>query len=596
MPQEFDESKTLAKLRDLYDTAITYYAKDHVRINILDMVDNGQLWQALDAKLPPYQICPDTNFISYVKSNLVASIYTVSKSASILPTSDQDKDLIANINIALEQIWQTQKVAKYQQEAGEWAALCNLGITQVGWDEDPQTKHKNVSFLNIDPIKFMRDPFAKDIESSGYCITYDVFHESVFMNNPKYRDAFIEYKESSRNSEQSFTIPALSYAVPKSGAKHYYTLLSFWVKNDNGGIDEIHTVNLAKILMRKENIKPNMFPFALLYCNNPKAGRPIGTSEPARIFANTVAYNLLDSIALTSEYRNQRPPKFISTESGLNANAFAKHADDPDFTFTVRGDASKAVHYHEYPNISNNVAQQQMRIAENIKLITGVDDRYTGRDTGSIITTGGTEEMLNRVTVIDTPKIANYEAYTARLTELVLRNMIEFGAKRSYYIRDKNKTNTYKTITVDFSKIDSNTIFEYQILISSELPKNKQRIAALATTLLEKQMQYNKNGMKVEWITPEEWAEMQDIPFKERMLERMGIQRNSDYVTKVSTILFGYRDLVEQGFKPEEAVMAMAKRLQDEEQGSLPIEQSQLPTGVPDQTALNDVSYDFGQN
>ena len=28
--------------------------------------------------------------------------------------------------------------------------------------------------------------------------------------------------------------------------------------------------------------------------------------------------------------------------------------------------------------------------------------RYTGRDTGSIITTGGTEEMLNRVTLIDT--------------------------------------------------------------------------------------------------------------------------------------------------------------------------------------------------
>lgn len=584
----FDEKAIITQLRDMYNTAYSYYAPEHERIRLLDLVDNGKLWQALDAKLPPYQICPDTNFISYVKSNIVASIYTVSKSAMVLATSDKDKDLIADINLALEQLWQTQDVGSLQCEAGEWAALTNLGITQVGWDEnmilDSSEEHftkGSVAFKNIEPIKFMRDPFAKDLKSAGYCMTYDVLHKSVFLNQAHYKEAFKEYIQDTNDFTPSFNIPTLKNAKPAQSAKNYFTLLVFWVKNDEGGIDEYHTVNLEKILYYKKNIKPNAFPFALLYCNKPRGGRPLGLSEPGKIFANSVAYNIMDSIQLTSEYRNQRPPKFVSSSAGLNVNSFAKHSDDPDYTFIVNGDATKAVHYHEYPQISNIAPHLQERTANAIKMVSGVDDRYTGRDTGSIITTGGTEEMLNRVTIIDTPKINNYEKYTKRLTELVLLNMIEFSPKRSYFIKNPDNPRDYKTVTVDFPNISSDTIFQYQILISSELPKNKQRIAATATALMEKQMQYGKAGMQVDLIKPEEWLEMQDLPFKERMLERMGIQRNTDAVEMTAAVLFGYSELVKQGMDPDKALMTIAKRMQDAQSGTQPLEQPAMPTGVP---------------
>ena len=51
-------------------------------------------------------------------------------------------------------------------------------------------------------------------------------------------------------------------------------------------------------------------------------------------------------------------------------------------------------------------------------------------------TTGGTEEMLNRVTLIDTPKIMNYEMYTKKLTELTVRTMAEFSPDRTYVVVD----------------------------------------------------------------------------------------------------------------------------------------------------------------
>jgi hypothetical protein len=82
---------------------------------------------------------------------------------------------------------------------------------------------------------------------------------------------------------------------------------------------------------------------------------------------------------------------------------------------------------------------------------------------------------------------------------------------------------------------------------------------------MEKQMQYSQSGQKVEWITPEEWLMFQDLPNKEYMLERMGIQRNSDYVDKVSQVIFQYAELTQNGMPPEQALVATANTLQQSE-------------------------------
>ena len=579
------ESQLLSSVREKFDTCMAHYKKEHTKIKTLDLVDNGQLWKALGAKFPPYQILPDTNFITYVKSNLVASIYTVAKSAQIQPTSEEDKDLVANLNIALEHLWDQQRVGDYQFEAGEWAALGNLGITQVGWDDtltagsgDTFTKGC-VTLKNIDPMKFMRDPFAPDLETAGYCMTYDTYHKSVFLENPNYKEKFKDYLSKNAEGGNSFSIPTLADAKPAGSAKDYFTLIIIWNKEDNGDISETHVINCEKVLYRKESIKPKTFPFALLYCNKPRGGRLIGVSEPAKIFANNVAYNLLDSIALTAEYKNQRPPKYVSQGSGLNVNAFAKHSDDAGYTFIVNGDASKAVHYHEYPQVNPNLSQYKMDLRMNMQTVSGVDERYTGRDTGSIITTGGVEDMLNRVTLVDTPKILNYETYTKRLSSLILSNMILYAQKRVYIVKKKNSTK-YQKLEIDFPNIPDDTIFNYVINISSELPKNKQRIAQTATMLMEKQLQYQGQGQQVDLITPEEWLSMQDLPNKELFLERMGIQRNTNAVEEVTSTLFNYSGLVENGMDPEDAILATAKTMQDARSGATPMAEAPMPAGT----------------
>lgn len=570
----------LCKLREQFDLCKSRYAKEFRRMQVLDLADRGGIWEALNAKFPAYQILPDTNHTSYIKSNLVASIYTVAKCAELLPTSEEDKDIITNINIALEQEWSLAHIAKMQKQAGNNAALHNIGITQIGWDanvisngnclQSGQIKAKNIS-----PLKFMRDPFAIDLKNAGYCMTYDKYHKSIFLENKNYREEFKKYLDSRKNSGTILDIPTILGAKASSTNDDYFTLITFWekVEDEDGNIviDEIHTVNAEAVLYIRQAIKPNKFPFAILYCNDPGEAL-IGTSEPAKSFANSVAYNIMDSISLTSVYKNQRPPKYVSSTAGLNINSFAQHANDADYTFVVNGDATKAVHYHQFPQVDPHIAEITMRLDNNIKQISGVDDRYTGRDTGSIITTGGTQDMLNRVTLIDTPKIDNMEDYATQLTELVLANLIEFGGKRKYIVKDEEKAHTYKTIESDFPKLDINTVFQYQINISSELPRNKARIAEMANQLMEKQMQYQQQGESVDLITTEEWLMMQDLPMKEYMQERMGIQRMNNEVENVSQTLFQFAELTKKGMNPQDAMMAVAKSLKEKKAGKVPTE------------------------
>jgi len=588
------ERELLARLKEYYDTCIQYYGDEHKKMKLLDATDRGNLWKVIGAKFPKYQILPDTNYVSYIKNNILASIYTVTKGASIAPTSEEDKELAMKLNIILENVWKRASVGYTQFKTGERAALLNLGLTQVGWDEElsggtGDAFYKgNVTVKAIDPMKFMRDPFSDSLDVAGYCMTYDDYHKSVFEKNPKYKEKFTEYVNERKNKELGdvMNIPVNNSKTINTGKnnKDYYTLLIVWVRDGNK-INEYHTVNCEKILYKKEDIKPSVFPFAELYCNLP-AGALVGTSEPAKIFASAVANNIMDSLAFTAEYKNQRPPKYVSTTAGLNISEFAKHADDADKTFIVNGDASKVVHYHEYPSVSPQLSTMLTNNANNMQLVTGVDGRYTGRDTGSIITTGGTEEMLNRVTVIDTPKIMNYEEYAVKLTKLILYNLIEFCPKRKYFFKKPNKPNTWETVEVDFPGISNDTIFDYEINISSELPKTKQRTAQMANMLMEKQMQYRQEGSNVDLITEEEWLMFQDLPNKEYMLERMGIQRSTNALEQTSQVLFNYAELIKQGISPEEAIMQTAEGLKNTQMGVPPIPQGGVPGAGPEQALM----------
>ena len=572
----------LETLKRDYDIAYSNYTKIHRKMKILDAADRSRLWQAISAKFPKWQIQPDSNWISYIKSNLVASIYTVTKGASLLPTSDDDREAIEHLNVALEYIWDMADVGFYQMQAGSNAALFNLGITQVGWDANAQggkgnTYYKgDVVLKNINPMHYMRDPFAEDLDSAAYVITFENMHRTAILGNPKYHKTFKDYLDNKRAEQalgSTHTDPIIPLRdVDPTNVKtdsNYYKVITYFVKyNAEDGtvkIAEIHTLDNDLVLWYKEEIKPNRFPFVELFCNLPE-GDVVGTSECAKILSNNIAYNMINSMLLTGIYKNYHPPKFVSSSSGINIATFAKHGDEPDKVFVVNSDASRAVHYLEQPKPTAADISAQAMLVNDVQKTSGVDDRYTGRDTGSVLTTGGVEDMLDRVTVVDTPKIKNYERYTKKLTQLILANFVEFSMKRTYFKKDIMKS-TYDSFDVDYKALSKDTLFHYAINISSELPKNKQRVAAMANTLMEKQMQYGQNQQGPDLITTEEWLQLQDLPFKEMMQKRMGIQRVADATAKFTRGLFDYAALIANGTDPNAAVEMVGENIAANETG-----------------------------
>ena len=565
---------TLQKLDRIINRDQEEYAKAHTRARRIDALDRNKLWEALKAKFPKYQLLPQTNHVSYIKNNILASIYTVGKSAQFLCTSEQDRDVVENLNIAIDHIWDQCDVAYYELLAGERAALINLGITQVGWDnsiitgKDETFTKGQVVLKNIDPLKYYRDPYAQTLDEASHVVTWEDYHESVIAANPHYSKEFKKWKAESKDNGEHGALASngpwmtnntdkLSHHVScKPGYHRIYT----WFVRSGKAIHEIHVMDGKTVLYTKENIKPAMFPFAELYCNIP-SGDLIGTSEPAKIMDNSIVYNIMQSIIATSEYKNQNPPRFISNSSGINVNAFVKHGNEADRTFVVQGDASKAVHYHQYPQPSQAAYQCLGSLTNDIQYITGVDGKYTGRDTGSVLTTGGVNSMLDAATMIDTTKIQMYEFYAKRLSKLIIYNYIAFGNKRKYLVKDNSKVEKYNMVEINFTDIPDDIVMDYTLDISSEMPKNKARIAATADAMIEKQMQYQGAGLEVDLITPQEWLMMQDIPNKEYFEERMGIQRTQNWNEMTAQIVSMYSNLIDNGIPAANAMNMVAQTM-----------------------------------
>lgn len=572
------EGVKLSHIKEQIKNTDAQYTKVLERMRILDGTDRGKMWDVIKARFPKYQLTPDSNWVNYIKENLVASIYTTGRYAQLMPKSDEDISFVVEFNSALETIWDNIKAEYYQFLAGERAALLNIGITQVGWDKTLIGGTKNhwyqgdIKFKNIDPMKFRRDPYADTFDNAEFCYYYDDYSLAVIKAKELYRARLAEIEKAigtldNTNSLTEAITPATDRQKKSTTSSNYHRVTYFYtVYNDDSEkegykIAEIHLLDDEYVLYCNKDLKPRMLPFAILYCNEP-AGDIVGTSEPAKQFQSNLAYNLLNSIYATHAYKAQRPPRFVNADSGINLRQFAKYGNDADKTFIVRGDATTAVHYAQFPQLPPELLQVKQDLGRDIKDCSGIDEMYSGKNTGSIQTTGGMDTLMEATSQRDNQKLLLYEEYTKRLTELVVNNLVQFGDKRSYTVTDPITQQT-KMVTFDFPKIDDDIRFRYSLDIDTYLPRNKARLAMIANMLLEKQAQYKPDP---EIITVEEWLLMQDIPFKDMIFKRMGIQRNTRITEQVAQTLEMFATLVEGGVEPDLAVEQVANQLQADQQ------------------------------
>jgi hypothetical protein len=531
---------------------------DYARVcRQLDAYDSGNFWKHVKAKVPSHQMLVDTNYINYIKLNQLNSIYSSGYIADVIAKDYDDEELARKVNMFLQYVYESVDMQYYQLLAGERAALMNVGAVLIEWDsnaKDSITEEYNgqIKPRFIETASLYLDPAVRDYQQGSALFIAEVVSKSELVKNPEYREKLESIKKDN-SASHDYGKSYIGSQQPSSEDEVIY-LLNAFVKNEKGGIDQYIIANEEVILDKRENIKPDCFPVAVLY-GLPAVKDVYGFNVTKLCLQNCLAINLLDSIGVTHVYAQQRRATLMRNDIGINVDYLAANINNPDVTIPVNGDPTKAIYQLDLPPLPNFLVEYRARLEDSIFLISGVDPTYTGRQTNSITTTGGMERLQQRASLTDAARIAMLERFTKQLTKLILDFYIEFGGE---YKVDNHQTNEAlrDLISINFKEIRANKkSFDFSMSASPFLPRNRIRYAQAATEIMNMQAQYQMNPPL---ITPEEWLQYQDFPQKDLMLQRMEAQRLQDDVNEITENVVNFSSLMQQGVTPDGAVQMLA--------------------------------------
>lgn len=542
---------------------------------------NGDFWKDLKQKLPNHQIMPDTNYIRYVTSSIVNSVYSGNYVANVLPRHYKDNGDSLLLNSFIEYQWDKMSMKKMFPKLGKYSILYNYSAVQVGWDAKAVggSEHKleqgSVFTKFIPSEQLYMDPTIADYKEGRAMFVSRRMSLFDILSDPLLRKGGKRYKEKLKaggvivpnNSESPENIHGDADNTNEYSRNVQVLECFFKVDDDDGGyrIDHIFIADRAHILAYKEDIRPKTFPIRVLYGEEPD-GDPYNTPLSKTVLANVVAINMIDSIEATHIYASQNRAKLVNIQAGINYRSFTKYGNTPHMAFPVKGDPDKVVRYVDVQGLPNT-AELRSRLENSIFLQTGVDLRYTGRDTGSIQTTGGTDLAQQRVMAMtDNSRILALEVFTEDLTKLVLDVFIEFGGEYSPVKREPgtnkamepDKDDNGKEKVLDFKNIPANR-FDYTMNAAPYLPKNSMRLDDAADRLMEMQGQYNFDPPL---ITHEEWIMWKQVPQKELILQRIRAMKMQLDEDELTSDLLSFAGMIDQGVEPKDAIDTLVQERQ----------------------------------
>jgi type I site-specific restriction-modification system R (restriction) subunit len=238
--------------------------------------------------------------------------------------------------------------------------------------------------------------------------------------------------------------------------------------------------------------------------------------------------------------------------------SFSDFGNTPGASFEVRGDPRNIVYYQDIPHLPD-LSNIKARLENSIYQVTGVDPYYRGRATNSVQTTGATQALQARVTMLtDNSRITMLEEFTEDITRLIIEYYFNYGGDEEYEVPQLSATGTNKVIDVhrlNFKKmLDSKVTFDYHIAASTLLPMNQANLFESAKGLYEMQGQYQ---FKKQIITEEELIRYSDFPQKDLWLQRLAKEDHervaSTLVADLTNFASIFSRLLAEGLSEEQA-------------------------------------------
>lgn len=574
-----------------FDDAVAYKAEQARVFKILDAADHSDIWKTYNRKIPSYMQTPVNNPITIIKEATKASIMPTSYAGDYRPLTLGARELANTANKFFQMKWNASNMDDINSEAADYAYLHGTSGVLFGWNSDivdaaDVTKqfsfHSEIQAKAWHPSNIFPDPEAATVDEMRYMFFAERKSKAFLKTIPRFSKAL--YALDNANDSLGNTDPKYFLDKAKQSAKNVVTFLTCYkkvlrMKEDplTGMLRPIPSVDIIymagrNILDVSKDIQPAIIPFVPLY-DDRVPNNFWGISKCYKVLSMVLTLNQIDSTEATAYFKNQNPTEFINSMSGLNISDYQNKKENPDAAFPVNCNPDQVQAYAERPELPKTIDAFRTYLISMIQNVSGVDSVYLGRDYGSIQTTGGVSQAIDRATMRDTTRIKSIDRFIRKELEIITHFYIIHGEKQKFYPQEINKAQQNNASELEFDPASLIGRSDIEISVSNSAPRSNQSYEEAAQKLFELQMKYQpgQHGYP-DLITPDELISWLNIPKAQQNIlrERMKMQMENMKVEEYTAVLTAVGTLTQGGMPPEMAVQEVAKMIESSAMGQLP--------------------------
>ena len=563
----------------------------------LDAFDRNDQWNLMQT--PSWIPKPVTNFIHMVKYVKRSAFAVDNPTGKLRPLSPMGVDQVKKLNRAYEDAFERLKIRKNVRDAIETMKLLGTAIIYMYWDESKEGRMGStiqgdegfmytgeIKTMNIDPASFYPDPNAFTLEDCDYIIIRQRKPLSWIKANPKFKNT------DEKNSGESFfgsdqtdrgEIYQRDYTTEKADNLVDFVMYFEREANAEGGYS-YYVSYLAnnKILKDKEPLVPNRYPFAVGYDFKQRQDF-WGMSTCQFILDNQKMINKIESIIAMLGVLYQNPQRVVTKDSGIDPRTVSRFGNAPAQTWVTNGgDASRAIHFIQPPNIPTVLFQMLEQAKQNIREITGITESYMGQNVGSLQTSSGVQALIDRSTMRDRDQMYDIELLVEDLSKLLIDFMCTYYEEERLIRTMNPETREYEFESftgVEFKDLEYDMIVD----VSSKAPITRMREMSEAKELLNLQGQYGANYPTM-IIKPQEAIEMMNLTKGQDIINRMNLEEMQNKTQEAMQVAQMMVEAIQNGVQPDEVLQmgtAMYEQMANPEQAG----QTGMPNSINPQNA-----------
>lgn len=529
----------------------------------------GKFWDIFKSHIEDFTITPETNYFEYHVQAFMNSVYSGSFIGTLTAVKSGDEEAIQQLNAFLQYDWLNSGIKNKYLDIGRMGELYNFGPARV--ESIDRSGKIVVKVLTQDEVYI--DPQATSYRDGEAIFIERAINIDTLKNDSDFGDAVKKY--DNEHGKSGYTNKTLVNRLDQANSQvntknRVVSLIEGFLRNTDGGIDQIYILDENEIIFVSENLEIDCFPIEIYQPECPE-GNPYGSSKLVKVINTVIALNLLDSLEATQPYRIINRPRFVNVAGQIDMRSFADFGNTPGAMFPVNGNPREIVYYQDIAVVPD-MTNLKIRLENSIFNVTGVDLAYRGRMTNSVQTTGATQAFQARVSMLtDNSRITQLEAFTENLTRLIMKYYITHAGNRQYSVPIYSEHGTGKIVSeVQFNFLDMKTRgldFGFTISASTLLPMNQANLFDSAKALYEMQGQYQ---FKTPIVTEEDLVKFSDFPQKDLWLQRLAKTKLNDIKEDVESTFKNafliYQKLIQEGLNEAQAAEQAIQILVEEKQ------------------------------